>query len=120
MLFSIKISIALGCVLIGASSFCTVSASNESRVKNLPIASLALQAVIDPVTGYFIKFKDDRAEKLQDITSGSEYGVYSKKRSTIDGGGVILTMGDGSFPQMRVIKDKESVIHTQCSSHGIP
>ena len=120
MLFSTKISIVLGCVLVGASSFCTVSASNESRVKNLPIASPALQAVIDPVMGSFIEFKDGEAEKLQDITSGSEYGVYNKKRSTVDGGGIILTMGDGSFPQMRIIKDKESVIYTQCSSHSIP
>jgi hypothetical protein len=114
MLFPTKISIALGCFFIGTSSFCTVSASNESSVKNLPISSSALQVVIDSVTGDFIE--DEVAEKLQNITSASEYGVYRKEQSTLDGGGIILTMGSDSFPQMKVIKDKEGISHTQCSA----
>ncbi len=117
MLFSTKISIALGCFLIVTSSFCTVDASNESSVKNLPLSSPALQVVIDPVTGYFIESNEDGvAEKLQEITSGREYGVYRKKRSAIEGGGIILTMGNDSFPQMRVIRGKDGVIHTRCST----
>ena len=117
MLFLTKISIVLGCILIGVSSFCTVGASNESSVKNLSLSSPAFQAVIDPVTGYFIEPNEDGViEKLQEITFGSEYGIYRKKRSAIDGGGIILTMGNDFFPKMRVIRDKEGVIHTQCST----
>jgi len=120
MLFPTKISIGLGSFLIATSSFSAINTSNisdEHRVKNLLVSLSALQAVIDPVTGYFVEFDtESMAEKRQDIVFENAHNGYSKEYSVIEGGGIILTMDNASFSQMRVVRDKEGIIHTQCST----
>lgn len=122
MLFVAKLAVALGgCLIIQSSSSSTMLIHQyEYKIQEASRGTSHFQAIIDDTTGAFFVPREGDVLSIwlgKQIPKSTQNNVYSKTLSPVEGGGVILNMGEDSFSAMRVVKDNEGVVQIQCSSH---